>query len=55
MGNGSEQQSSSLSTYVQWDSSLGFGWVTQGFSHSCSEAISVLLWLYAWGDCPVGT
>jgi hypothetical protein len=50
MGNGSEQQSSTLSTDFQCDSSLGFGWV----SHSCSEAIRALLWLYAWRHCPVG-
>ena len=44
-----EHQSSNLSTDSQWDSSLGFGWATQGLSRSCSEAIPVLLWLYAWG------
>jgi len=27
----------------------------EGFSCSCSDAISVLLWLYAWCHCPVGT
>ena len=52
MGSIGEQQSSSLSTDTNRDSSLGFGWATQGLSHSCSEAISVLLWLYAWGHCP---
>ena len=55
MGNVSEQQSSSLSTDSQWNSSLGFDWATQGLSRSCSEAIPVLLWLYARGHCPVGT
>ena len=49
-----EQQSSSLSTDSQWDSSRGFGGATQGLSYSCFEAISVLLWLYAWGHCSVG-
>jgi hypothetical protein len=28
-----------LSKDFQWDLSLGFGWVTQGHSHDCSEAI----------------
>jgi len=55
MGSVKEQQPSSLSTDYQWDSSLGFGWATQGLSHYCSEAIPVLLWLDAWGYCPVGT
>jgi hypothetical protein len=50
-----EQQSSSLSPDFQWDSGLGFGWATQGLSHSCFEAIPALLWLYAWGHCSVGT
>jgi len=50
-----EQQYSSLSTDFQWDSSLTFGWATQGRSHYCSEAIPVLLWLHASGHCPVGT
>uniref|UniRef100_UPI00358F1F94 glutamate receptor-interacting protein 2-like n=1 Tax=Myxine glutinosa TaxID=7769 RepID=UPI00358F1F94 len=54
IGNVSEQQSSSLSTDFQWNSGLGFGWATQRLSHFCSEAIPVLLWLYAWGHCPVG-
>ena len=54
LGSFSEQQSSSLSTDSRWDSSLGFGWATQGLSHSCSEAISVLLWLYVWGHSPDG-
>jgi hypothetical protein len=43
MGGVGEQQSSSLSTDFQWDSSLGFGWATQGLSDSCSEAIPALL------------
>jgi hypothetical protein len=47
MGSSGEQQSSSLSTDFQLDSSLGFGWATQGLSHSCSESIPTLLWLYA--------
>ena len=49
MGNIGEQQSLSLYTDSQWDSSLAFGWAAQELSHSCSEAIPVLLWLYAWG------
>jgi hypothetical protein len=54
MGSGGEQQSSSLSTDFQLDSSLDFGWATQRLSHSHSEVIPALLWLYAWGYCPVG-
>jgi hypothetical protein len=54
MWSGGKQQSSSLSTGFKWDSSLGFGWATQRLSHSCSEAIPELLWLYAWGHCAVG-
>ena len=54
-GSVGEQQSSSLSTDSHWDSSLGFGWATQGVSRSCSEAIPVLLCLYDWSHCPVGT
>jgi len=49
-----EQQSSSRSIDSPWDLSLSFGWATQGLCGSCSEAIPVLLWLYAWGHCPVG-
>ena len=42
MGSIGEQQSSSLSTDSQWDSSRGFLWATQGLSHSCSEAIQIV-------------
>ena len=55
IGSVGEQRSSSLSTDSQWDLSLGFVWATQVHSRSCSEAIPVLLWLYDWGHCPVGT
>ena len=51
MGSDGEAQTSSLSTDFKWDSSPGFGWATQGLSHSSSEAIPALLWLYAWGHC----
>jgi len=30
-------------------------WAAQGLSCSSSEAIPVLLWLYAWGHFAVGT
>ena len=36
-------------------SRLDFGWATQGLSHSCSQSIPVLLWLYACSHCPVGS
>ena len=56
IGSVGEQQFSSLSsTDSQWGSSLGYSWATQGLEGSCSEAILVLLWLYAWGHYPVGT
>jgi hypothetical protein len=55
MRSGVDQQSSSLFTDFQFNSSLGFGWAAQGLSHYCSEAIPALLWLYAWGHYPFGT
>uniref|UniRef100_UPI00358FCD2A uncharacterized protein n=1 Tax=Myxine glutinosa TaxID=7769 RepID=UPI00358FCD2A len=46
------------------DYSFESSWILNGMhfwvhfralSRSCSEAIPVLIWLYAWGHCPVGT